>query len=288
MKDKSFNLRVLFLRLKPRFAYAKHKTQKGMTIKMIFTVDAGNTNIVLGGFENDKLVFLSRIATQTALTADEYAVKFSDALNLYGHSVQDIDGAIISNVVTPLATALKNAVKLLTKEKVLIVGPGIKTGVNIKIDDPSVLGADLVCAAVGAMDKYSPPCIIFDLGTATTISTIDGNRFFRGGSIIPGIKVALKALSSSAAALPDINVELNCNTLIGTNTIEAMLSGSIIGTASMMDGMIVRYKDIIGENAVVIATGGLAPVVVEHCREKIILDETLLIDGLYSLYKKNA
>ena len=255
---------------------------------MIFIVDAGNTNIVLGGFENDKLVFLSRIATQTALTADEYAIKFTDVLKLYGHSVKDIDGAIISSVVTPLTTVLKRAVKLLTGQKVLNVGPGIKTGVNIKIDDPSALGADLVCAAVGAMEKYSPPCIIFDLGTATTISAIDSKRYFRGGSIVPGIKVSLKALSSAAAALPDVNVDLNCKTLIGTNTIEAMQSGSIIGTASMMDGMILRYKEIIGEDAAVIATGGLAAAVVAHCKEKIILDETLLIDGLYSLYKKNT
>ncbi len=255
---------------------------------MIFTVDAGNTNIVIGGFEDDKLLFTSRMATQTALMADEYAVRFGEILSLYGHKASSIEGSIISSVVTPLTPVLNAAVKRLTGKRVIIVGPGIKTGVNIKIDDPAILGADLVCGAVGAMEKYDPPCIIFDLGTATTISAIDKNRFFLGGSIIPGVKVSLKALSSTAAALPDINTELTGNVLIGTNTVDSMKSGSIIGTASMMDGMAVRYKEVIGENAVVIATGGLASSIIPYCREKFILDETLLLDGLYSLYKKNA
>lgn len=255
---------------------------------MIFTVDAGNTNIVLGGFENDKLLFLSRIATQTALTADEYAVKFCDILALNGYKPSDIDGAIISSVVTPLTPAFGFALKRLTDSKVITVGPGIKTGVNIKIDDPAALGADLVCGAVGAMEKYDPPCVIFDLGTATTISAISRDRLFLGGSIIPGVKVSLKALSSAAAALPDINTELNSDVLIGTNTIDCMKSGSIIGTASMMDGMAIRYREAVGQDAAVIATGGLASAIVPYCREKFILDETLLIDGLYTLYKKNA
>ena len=255
---------------------------------MILTVDAGNTNIVLGGIENDKLLFLSRIATQTALMADEYAVKFSEILALYGYCAADINGAAISSVVTPLTPVFKQAVKRLTSSKIVTVGPGIKTGVNIKIDDPAALGADLVCGAVGAMEKYDPPCVIFDLGTATTISAIDRNRFFLGGSIIPGVKVSLKALSSPAAALPDINTELSGDVLIGTNTVDCMKSGSIIGTASMMDGMALRYKEAIGQDAAVIATGGLASTILPFCREKFILDETLLIDGLYVLYKKNA
>ncbi len=158
---------------------------------MILTVDAGNTNIVLGGFENDKLLFLSRIATQTAFMPDEYAVKFSEILALYGHSASDIEGAAVSSVVTPLTPAFKSALRKLTDKKIVTVGPGIKTGVNIKIDDPAALGADLVCGAVGAMEKYDPPCVIFDLGTATTISAIDRSRFFLGGSIIPGVKISL-------------------------------------------------------------------------------------------------
>lgn len=262
-------------------------TDKGVFF-MIFTVDAGNTNIVLGGFENDRLLFTSRVATQTALMADEYAVKFSEILTLYGYKPSDISGAIVSSVVTPLTPVFKIALERLGSFKTIVVGPGIKTGVNIKIDDPAALGADLVCGAVGAMEKYDPPCVIFDLGTATTISAIDRNRFFLGGSIIPGVKVSLKALSATAAALPDINTELTGDVLIGTNTVDSMKSGSIIGTASMMDGMAIRYKEAIGQDASVIATGGLAPAIVPYCREKFILDETLLIDGLYTLYKKNA
>lgn len=255
---------------------------------MIFTIDGGNTNIVLGGFENDKLVFLSRIATQSGLTSDEYAIKFIDILKLNNRRAEDIEGTIISNVNTPLTPIFKMAVKTITNKKVLTVGPGIKTGVNIRIDDPSVLGADLVCGAVSAMEKYNPPCIIFDLGTATTISAIDRNRYFLGGSIIPGVKVSLNALSSSAAALPAVSAELTSNVVIGTNTPEAMQSGIILGNASMIDGMVLRYKEIIGDDAIVIATGGMAESIVSHCRENVILDNTLVIDGLYSLYKKNA
>lgn len=256
---------------------------------MILTIDVGNTNIVFAGFsqKNDGLLFLSRISTQTALTADEYAVKFLDILRLYGFNSTDIEGAIISNVVTPISSVIKGAVKRLSDKKILVVGPGIKTGLNIKIDNPAVLGSDLVCGAVSAMEKYSPPCIIFELGTATVISAIDKNRHFLGASIIPGVMLSLKALSSAAAQLPDINTELSGDILIGTNTVEAMQSGSIIGTACMIDGMTMRFKEIIGEDANVVATGAIAATILPFCRENIILDETLIVDGLYAIYKRN-
>lgn len=257
---------------------------------MILTFDVGNTYIVIGGFDhdNDKSLFLSRISTQSSLTADEYAIKILDILRLNGYQSADIEGAAISNVVTPLTSVIKNAVKMLTSKKIINVGPGIKTGVNIKIDDPAVLGSDIVCGAVSAMEKYNPPCIIFELGTATVISAIDKNSYFLGGSIIPGVTLSLKALSSSCAQLPDVNIDLFGDRLIGRNTVEAMQSGSILGAASMIDGMIMRYKEVIGQNAITIATGFMASSIVPHCRENILLDETLLIDGLYTLYKKNT
>ena len=255
---------------------------------MVFTVDVGNTNIVLGAFENDELKFVSRVATEASKMEDQYAIEFADILKLYGYSPEQFDGAIISTVVPPLVPTLKMALKKLFKCKVFVVSAGIKTGLNIKIDDPAMLGSDLVCAAVGALAKYPMPCIIFDMGTATTISAMDKNGNFLGGSILPGVKVSLQALSNSTAQLPQINTELVGNNVIGKNSIDSMKSGIILGTASMMDGMIDKYKAVLGEEVTVIATGGLASSIVPHCTKKIILDDSLLTDGIYMIYKKNA
>lgn len=255
---------------------------------MVFTVDVGNTNIVLGAFdENDRLLFTSRIMTDHSKTADQYAITFKDIFLLYDIDKTGFKGAIISSVVPSLIPVLKEAILRLTGIRALVVGPGIKTGLNIRLEDPTILGADLVCGAVGALAKYAPPMIIFDFGTATTISAIDKNGAFLGGSIIPGVNVSLKALSSSTALLQDISAGGNVS-VIGTNTPDSMRSGSILGNASMMDGMIERYREALGKNAVCIATGGLAQTIVKHCKtEGIILDGGLLMDGLYAIYKKN-
>jgi type III pantothenate kinase len=255
---------------------------------MVFTVDVGNTNIVLGAYKDDKLVFTSRIATEASKMEDQYAIEFADIIKLYGYKPSDFNGAIISTVVPPLITVLESAVKKLLKCKVIIVGPGIKTGLNIKIDNPASLGSDLVCSAVGAMKKYKPPFIIFDLGTATTITAVDKTGALLGGSIIPGVRISLNALSRSTAQLPHINTELEGNIVIGANTIDSMKSGIVLGTASMMEGMIDRYKKILGEDTAVLATGGLAPSIAKHCRRQLIIDPDLLSDGLYIIYKKNA
>ena len=256
---------------------------------MVFTVDAGNTNIVLGAFDDaGKLLFTSRLATEAAKTDDQYAVTFYDLIKLNGMDRSSFDGAIISTVVPVLITTLRNAIKKLLNVTPLVVGPGIKTGLDIRLDNPAILGADLVCGAVGALLKYCAPLIIFDFGTATTISGIDRSGAFLGGSIIPGINVSLKALSSSAALLQDINTDTGSITVIGTNTIESMRSGMLLGSASMMDGMLMRYREVLGQDATVVATGGLASLVVPYCKtEGIILDDGLLLDGLYAIYKKN-
>ncbi|MFA5658406.1 MAG: type III pantothenate kinase [Oscillospiraceae bacterium] len=255
---------------------------------MILTVDVGNTNIVLGAYENDRLKFTSRVATEASKMEDQYAIEFADILKLYGFKPSHFDGAIISTVVPPLIPVLKTAVARLLKCRVLVVGPGIKTGLNIKIDNPAILGADLVCAAVGALKKYKPPMIIFDLGTATTITAIDKSGGLLGGSIIPGVRISLNALSRATAQLPHISTELESDIVIGTNTIECMKSGIVLGTASMMEGMIDRYCEILGEETLVIATGGLAPGIVKCCRRAVTTDSDLLSDGLYAIYKKNT
>ncbi len=254
---------------------------------MVFTVDIGNTNIVLGAFDGDELSFESRISTDPSKMEDQYAIEFSNIISLYGFSPKLFDGAIISSVVPPLLPLIKRAVRKLLNCKVLTIGPGIKTGLNIKIDNPAALGSDLVCCAVAAMNKYKMPCVIFDLGTATTITALDANGGLLGGSIYPGVKISLDALSTRTAQLPYINTE-PIDSVIGTNTIESMRSGILYGTAGMIDGMVERYSAELGGECVIVATGGFANTVVPYCKSDIKVDNTLLLEGLYQIYKKNC
>lgn len=254
---------------------------------MVFTVDVGNTNIVLAVYNNDKIMFSSRISTQHSKMEDEYAVIFMGILQLHNCSPDDFEGAIISTVVPQLKPVLKSAIEKLMKCRVLVVSLEMNTGLNMIMDTPSATGADLICGAVAVKNKYPSPSIIFDLGTATTIVGIDKDGNYVGGSIIPGVNVSLHTLSRSTAQLSHINLNEPCNEVIGKNTVSAMRSGSIIGTACMMDGMIERYKEILGNDATVIATGGLSGLIVPHCRHDIIYDKDLLSDGLYCLYKMN-
>ncbi len=254
---------------------------------MILAVDIGNTNAVIGAFTGDKRLFLSRISTDRAKMPDDYAVTVKNIIELYGYKIAQIEGAIVSSVVPPVSANLKSALKRLCPEiEVIEVGPGIKTGLNIKIDNPAQTGADLVCVSVGAIKKYPLPSIVIDMGTATTITALDKNGNFLGGSIIPGVRISLDALSGRTAQLPQINLGDTAE-IIGKNTVDAMRSGVLLGQASMLDGMIQRYREVLGEDMTVIATGGIAGRIVCHCKEKVIYDENLLLDGLRFLYEKN-
>ncbi|MCI6907599.1 MAG: type III pantothenate kinase [Clostridiaceae bacterium] len=254
---------------------------------MVLTVDVGNTNIVLAAYEADQMLFTSRIQTEPDKTADQYAIAFNSILHLNHVSEEGFEGAIISSVVPPLQTTLKTAVAKLLGCRVLTIGPGIRTGLNIKIDNPAILGADLVCGAVAALKKYKPPIIIFDLGTATKISAIDKFSSFVGCSISPGIGISLHALSTRTAQLPHIDFDTAQN-VIGTNTIDSMRSGIVFGTASMIDGMAQKYRSILGEEATVVATGGFSQVITPYCETNILLDPTLVPDGLYCVYRRNT
>ena len=253
---------------------------------MILTIDVGNTHTILGIFKDDTLIFTSRIATDRNKTQDEFAVSIRSVLSLSNDLNGDIEGAIISSVVPQVSGHLEAAVKTLYNCPVFVVGPGVKTGLNIKIDNPAQLGADLVCVSVAALKKYPLPSIVFDLGTATTISALTKNGEMIGGSILTGVNTALNALSQGTAQLPQISLN-GAVSVIGSNTIDCMRSGAVLGNACMIDGMIKRYKDILGKDTTVIATGGLARVITAHCSEEIIIDDTLLLDGLYEIYKKN-
>ncbi len=252
---------------------------------MILTIDVGNTHTIIGVYDNDELIFTARMSTDRQKTRDEYAVTIRSILSL-SDKVSEIEGAIISSVVPQVSGLLEGAIKRLFDCKVFIVGPGVKTGLNIKIDNPAQLGADLVCVSVAAQKKYPLPSIVFDLGTATTISALNKNGEMVGGSILTGVNTALNALAQGTAQLPQISLDGEVD-VIGSNTIDCMRSGAVLGNACMIDGMIARYKEILGEDTTVIATGGLSKVIAPHCREEIIIDETLLLDGLYTIYNKN-
>lgn len=255
---------------------------------MILAADVGNTNISLGGFENGNLVFTARISTNLLKTSDEYASSIIGILALYGVSADSVDGAVISSVVPSLNTVIKTAFKFAFSVEPLIVGPGIKTGIKIHCDNPVSVGSDIICACVAAHSETGKTALVIDMGTATKMMVVDKNGTFIGVSIIPGVLMGLKALSSGTAQLPQVSLEVPAS-VIGKNTADSMKSGVIFGNASMIDGMIDRFCDELGEkeNLRIIATGGLAETVVRQCRHKIEIDENLVLKGLYILYSKN-
>ena len=253
---------------------------------MNLAIDIGNTNITLGGYADNKIQFISRLATDLRRTADQYAVELYDLMRLAGFSATDTEGSVIASVVPSVGAAVAGAVKKLTNTTPIVLGPGVKTGVNIKIDNPAQLGADLAAGAAGAIDKYPMPAIIIDMGTATTLSVMDKNGTFVGGVIAAGIGLTLNALTSNTALLSAIPIEAPKNT-IGKNTVECMQSGLVLGTAAMIDGMVSRIEAEIGQECTVVATGGRASQIIPYCKREMHLDDNLLLDGLIKIYYKN-
>ena len=253
---------------------------------MLLAFDVGNTHITLGAFSGDTLAFETRLASDRKRTGDQYAIELKDMIELNGYTPGDFTGAVISSVVPNLSASLKQAVTRLFGFEPLSVGPGVKSGLNIKIDNPAQLGADMVAGAVAAIAKYSLPCIVYDLGTATTISVLDRTGNFLRGTVCGGVGVSLDALTSRTAQLPHISLETPAK-VIGTNTVDCMKSGLLCGAAAMVDGMADRIEDELGEKTTLVATGGLAPEVVKSCRRDVILDGSLLLEGLRLIYERN-
>lgn len=255
-------------------------------IVTVLAIDIGNTNIVLGGFENDNLTFTARISTDTAKTEDEYAGVLLSTLSVYGVRKEDVRGSVISSVVPPLNSVIKKAVENIYGTYSLIVGPGVRTGINIHCDTPSSVGADIICACVAVQKLYGSPALVIDMGTATKMSVLSDKGAFVGVSIIPGVKIGLDALSEKTAQLPSVSLDApSC--VIGKNTADCMRSGVIFGNASMVDGMIDRINEEAGTDLPVYATGGLAQVIIGYCRHKITVDEHLVLKGLKIIYDKN-
>ena len=253
---------------------------------MILAIDIGNTNIVIGCMDGKKCVFIERLSTVRTKTELEYAIDIKNVLDIYHIKRADLEGGIISSVVPQITTIVKLAVEKILKKEPLIVGAGIKTGLNIRIDNPAQLGSDLVVDSVAAIAEYPVPLLVFDMGTANTVCVIDKNKNYIGGMIYPGIGVSLDSLTANASQLGGISLEAPEH-IIGKNTVECMKSGTIYSAAAAIDGIIDRLAEELDGDVTVVATGGLAGKIVPHCRREIRLDEDLLLKGLAVIYPEN-
>ena len=262
----------------------KRKQKAGADL--VLTLDIGNTNINLGLFDDTKITMRARFSTQRDATDDQYAVLLHTLFAMHGVSLGAIAGCVVSSVVPELTTALVEAVRTLTGKAPLVLSPGVRTGLNILIDNPAQLGADLAAGAVGAVQRHPLPAFVVDLGTATKIYVVDENRSFRGCMIAPGMQVSLQALTSVSSLLPAIPLEAP-KEACGTNTVESMQSGVVLGTAAMIDGLLDRFAEELGAPKSIVATGGLSKCVYPVCRHEIRHDADLILHGLKTIYDKN-
>ncbi|HJD26108.1 MAG TPA: type III pantothenate kinase [Candidatus Blautia intestinipullorum] len=253
---------------------------------MILAIDIGNTNIVVGCIDKEKIYFIERLSTVRTKTELEYAIDLKTVLDIYHIKRTDIEGCIISSVVPQITNVAKLAAEKILKKEVLVLGPGVKTGLNIMLDNPGEMGADRVADAVAALTYYPVPLVIVDMGTATTVSVVDEKKRYLGGMILPGVRVSLDALISRASQLSGISIE-EPKKLIGKNTVDCMKSGILYGNAAAVDGIIDRIEEELGKKVTAIATGGMSGKIIPHCKRKIIQDEDLLLKGLLVIYEKN-
>ncbi len=253
---------------------------------MILTVDVGNSNIVLGGVQGDKIAFEARLRTDATKTSDEYCIDLKMILEVYSIKPRDIEGAIIASVVPQVLNSMQTAIKKLTGKMSLVVGPGLKTGLNIGIENPAQTGADLVVGSVAALREHKPPLIVIDMGTATTMVVLNQSGVLIGGCIAPGVKISLDALTDRTALLPGLQLD-QPKKAIGRNTIDCMRSGIMLGNACMIDGMVERMEAELGCKTTVVATGGIARFIVPMCKTPIVYDKDLIVKGLAALYRDN-
>lgn len=255
---------------------------------MLLAIDIGNSTTGVGLFDEQKnLCFLASLDTDNRKTADQISVDLMNLFTLYHYDFRDVTGAILCSVVPSLNFMMEKALTRLLGRPPMVVGPGVKTGLNIRVTIQTQVGADIVADAVAALEKFQPPIICIDMGTATTISVISEGRNYEGGLFLPGVHVSLESLSRRAALLPDISIQYPKG-LIGKDTEECMRSGIVYGTAAMLDGLIDRICEMFrGQEVSVVATGGNAPMIVRYCRNPVIYDQNLLMEGLWTIYQKN-
>ena len=254
---------------------------------MLLAIDVGNSNTSVGLFDKNKsLRFLASLDTDSRKTADQISIDLMNLFTLYHFNYTDVTGAILCSVVPPLNFMMEKALTRLLGKPPMVVGPGLKTGLNIHVDVPSQVGSDRIVIAVAALAEYKAPLLLMDLGTATTIEAVEPDNVYLGGVIIPGVRVSLDALTSRAAQLPGISLD-QPKQVIGKNTVDCMRSGMMYGTAAMIDGLVDRMEEELGHRCTLIATGGLAQFITPLCKREIILEKDLLLKGLNIIYKKN-
>ena len=254
---------------------------------MILTIEIGNSTITLGGVEGSDIRFECRINTDRVKTSDTYCIDLKTLFEIYGIDMASIEGVIISSVVPQVLNSVRTAIRKLLNTEPLVVGPGLKTGLDIRLENPGQMGADLVAADVAALSEHKPPLIVIDMGTATTMAVLDPNGAHLGGCVCPGVKISLEALTGNTSLLPGIQLD-SPKQALGRNTADAMRSGIMFGTAAMLDGMIDRFRAETGWDFTIVATGGLAKHIVPLCHNEIVYDRHLIIKGLAKLYRDNA
>ena len=245
---------------------------------MLIAVNAGNSRVLLGGYEEDGQVFSASIATEPKLTRDDYACKLQQVLLLYGVNVRRIHGGIVSSVVPSMVGVLEGALRLLGIRDVIEVSSGVKTGLNIRSEQPRQVGSDRVAAAVAARAKGKLPCVAITLGTATTFTALDQSGALVGSAITAGVQLA---------QLPAVAIDAKDEGILARNTVDAMRVGAVYGAASLVDGMVERFAEALGETPYVVLTGELAPLVTPYLRIPFEYDESLVLDGLHLIWKKN-
>ncbi|MDO4614754.1 MAG: type III pantothenate kinase [Lachnospiraceae bacterium] len=253
---------------------------------MLLAIDMGNTNIEVGLMDGEHQIFSERLFTDLKKTETEYAVLLHTIFEIRNIEESVVDGAIISSVVPPLTHIMEVAILKSFGVQPLIVGPGVKNGLKIRIEEPKTLGADLVVDSVGAIELYGAPVIVIDMGTATTIVAIDKERNYLGGVVVAGVGVSLNALSTGTSLLPRIALDPP-KSVIGSNTADAMRAGIIYGQAAMIDGIVDRMFTELGYETKIVATGGLSNMIIPHCSHEITIDGELMIKGLKIIYDRN-
>lgn len=254
---------------------------------MIVTLDIGNSAISLCCAEDGRRLARFALSSDKERTADEYAVLMEVMAAREGLRLRDAAGAIAASVVPALTPVLRSAVEKATGRRALLVGPGVKSGLNIRMDDPAELGGDLVAAAVAALERYALPCVFVDMGAATAVGVLDGKGNYVGGLICPGVAMSLRSLTRDASQLSDIILG-SPRGVIGRNTRDSMVSGLIYGNAAMLDGIIDRVEDALESPVSVVLTGEGAREIVRYCRrEGMVVNEDLVMQGLCSIYARN-
>lgn len=254
---------------------------------MILAIDVGNSLVTIGLYDQGgQLQFCSAVKTDKDKSKDQCAMDLIGVFQLYGADIKKVDGAIIASVVPPMTMALSRAIRQLIGQPPMVVGPGIKTGLNIRSETHNQLGADIVASSVAALHKYAAPMIVIDMGTATTMSVLNGSTY-EGCVIIPGLRIAVEALSQQAAELPHISIEPPTS-ILGRNTVDAMRAGVLYGNAAMLDSMIERLEEASRPAETVVMTGAHGSLIRKYCKRDLVYDGNLLMDGLYLLYQKNV